>query len=181
MEEQQELTKILDKLKDLREDERRKIVKLMKKRNLMDNRKWIVCDKRNSGSGSKSYGSRRASLNYNGCHPIAKYDLSNWKYIEFKWEKQDFCLSLQSFDKDFASGNNHLLDQRLSLYESIGKNETVLLTVPTYKDKKGTLQSFDLPLTDKKRNMLLNYIDMFLQWYCKKPNFNEKDLGWENN
>lgn len=152
--------------KQVRSNEREKIISMMEK---IQN--WKVSDRKNSGKGSKAYGRKRRAV------PMPSYDLGNWMYIEFEIPelKKKFCLDLQSFDTDHSTANSHFLDQRLSLYVCLDEKSTKFLTIPSYMDKK-ELKAFDLPLCDEEIKMLLNFIDRYTAWYCKMPTFSKDDL-----
>lgn len=157
-----EFEKAYYKMKEVRNTERNRIIKMIEKY-----KDWKP--KRGGGHGIKHYGNKR----------MPEYNLGNWMYIEFEIPELNnwFCLDLQSFDTDPHSGNMHLLDQRISLYSSNENNsKTEFLIIPSYEDDKGQKKAFDLPLSDEKITMLLTFIDRYTAWYCKMPTFSKVDL-----
>lgn len=97
---------IKDKYKDARKNERDDLRKLLK---LYLEKSFDGVVKKGS-QGSKAYTRKRS---------IAKYDLTNWMYIEgsFYFDKRywHFIIELQSIDQDPVSKNVHILMDRISV------------------------------------------------------------------
>ena len=129
---------IKEEYNELREQERIKIVNYF-------NSKGFKVSKA-GGKGLK---------NYTNGGRIKSYDLSNWKWIEFKVDRKKVFVSLQAFDQDKSSKNFHVLMDRIGV--CVIKNEE--------KEYFNTMETteFDLPLSDNDLSKLFKIIEKKLK------------------
>lgn len=94
--------------------------------------------------------------NYTSSGRIRPYDLRNWKYITAAKDGREVFVSLQSFDKDRASHNRHVLYDRIGIYayESYNAEDTYAGMITT---------DIDLPMDESKFAELDTLIDNLIR------------------
>jgi len=88
----------------------------------------------------------KGKTDYTSGGTIAKYDLSNWKWIEIEHKNLEILISLQPAETDPNSKNSHVLFDRIGFM---------------YKDKI-EITAIDLPLTDKTLGSLIEQLNKFI-------------------
>lgn len=112
-----------------------------------------VATQGNAGKGSKHYSSG-GKLN-------KQYDLSNWKYVEAYKDNFIYFISLQAFDHDPSSYNQHVLMDRIGLYKYRGSG---LKERHKFYDafdafSKMVITDLELPLSEPDLDNLLQAIE----------------------
>ncbi len=116
-------------------------------------RKLIINHLKNKGFEVLNEKGGKGKTNYTSSNKLEiPYDLSNWKWIDVKKENINYLISLQAFDKDYNTGNYHVLMDRLGVY-----------TYEKYDAEKAfqnmvTLE-IDLPIDDEKLNKLVLFLE----------------------
>lgn len=126
-----------------RQKQRKLIVKHLQKNG------YSVVEGGSAGKGRKDYTS--------GGNLKIPYDLSNWKYIEAEKNGNQFFVSLQSFDHDPNSGNQHVLMDRIGIYHYLGHRKKDYDAFDAFSKMQTT--EIELPLSDEDLNNLLDLLE----------------------
>lgn len=152
------LKQVREAYKILREEERQKLSEYIK------GRSWVAKPK---NPGLKVVSGRSAGKghdDYTAKGRIAKYDLTNWKWVEMRTGKtaEDFncVISLNMVEVDPDSGNVHALYDRIGLY--IGYK------VGSFYYKLEIYTDFELPLCPGDYPQIARLVKEQYDIYCEK-------------
>lgn len=134
--------KIKQDYEKARQEQRQRIVEYLK-----DNG-YTVVDGWAAGKGRRNYTS--------GGTLKRPYDLSNWKYIQAQKNSNQFFISLQSFDHDPNSGNQHVLMDRIGIYHYIGDRKKEYDAFDAFSKMRTT--ELELPLSEEDKKTLVGLL-----------------------
>lgn len=124
--------KVKEKYFELRIEERNKISKFLNK---IDG-----FEKKSSYKGSKKYKS--------GSRLEDAYDLNNWLWICVTRNQVNFLISLQTFDRNPATQDLHILMDRIGIYAYVGEYSS------QDAQEKMMITNLELPLENPELNKL---------------------------